>query len=1607
MAAALVFGVAEAPPAAATPPPAPGGASEDHGPGPGGPPGAPYPRDEAGLAAAAAARQSGPGDGEPVELQEARTRTSRTVADPVTGVLTTELSADSLHYQDGEGQWVPVDNDLVPTDTAGTDGWVNEANRFTVEFPETLGEGAVQVADAADPQRRVSLELADPAADAAQAAGSAGEGVVDGDEVAYPDTLGAGVDVVYQAQADGVKESIVLDSPAALAALGPDGAVTFDLEAGRGLRAVEADDVVTVVDDRDRVVFVIPAPFMDDAAGAHSDDVAVDLTEVTDTAGGGWRLTLTPDQAWLAAPERVFPVVVDPTINYPSPMLGCSLRSAAATTAACAGSTLPVSWDSATGAQERALLRFEELLDIVPADSTITRSFLQLHVASATGAVASSVDVREVTADWTAGATWNTRTGSTAWATPGGDRAGLVSARQTLTPNNTYQNLEVGELVARWVEGTSPHRGFAVEKTAAASGGQRLQVGAPTGGNAPALYVEWAPRTGERKADTAAVEVDLTDRTRVSVNPANGNAAVTTTEFTTAGVGLDLQVSHTSNSRSSDRLGPLGYGWTTSAGGDGGVHLEVRSWAVTYRDGTGANHVFHRAIDGTYTRPLGLDADLAAGPNGTWTLTDRDSKVVQTFTGIGGSIFGLSQVTDRNGNQITYTYDATATMPYNGSRILRSITDTRGRVLSVTNPGYWNTAATDWANRSVFYDVAGNELAGFTDTAGGLVDYEYDAAHRVTAVVTPEGKRTTMAYDNQGRITQLKRIANPTTGDGPTWTFAYGGTDRSTGVPATRTEVTDPNGNVITYTSDGRGRVGEVLDARGKKRTTTYSPNDDVATVTGATPAAGGGAATTTNTYNTGSFTLASTRIPTGAGQAYTYGTGARLYDVATATDARGTQTAYGYNTRGETTAVTRGGTTTRYLYQGDTDPAYGGTVNCGPTVNGAVTATKTGLLCEERTPRYTPGTSAAATTAHRTAYRYDATGQLTTLVPPGTAPDGTTTTGRGVQTFTYDALSRLQTITDGKGQTTFYGYDELDRRTYVSHHDGATESYYVTGDGPLRQLTEYDPAGVRTRSTFYNRHPQLTDRTQQIDAPEGDIGFDYDALGLLIGYTDAGGKVTYGYNPANQLVAIAEPGGDCTGQTLAAPGPASSKCILLGVDDDGRRTSVRYPGGATQATTLDASGRPTQIKGTAAGTTHLDLALAWTDATVPASATNPTKDTGLVTAITDAVTSRTTAYSYDALDRLTVANTTPTGGTTTTDYEAFCYDPAGNRTAYYTLPGATCTSPNPAIAATYDAADQMTAATGLGPTGTLTGTGFAYDGNGNQTTAKSNPGRTVTYNDRDQAVTTTPAGGTPVTSGYATTGNLERVQAGNSTFQPSPLSPAPAWSAAGGTSTWTVRDPDGQLIALRVGPTTTPASATSYYPFTDQIGSVRTLITTTGTVAAAYSYTAYGTTKTATGPTAATNPYRYGQGHTDTTTGLIKLGARYYDPTHGRFTQEDPSGQEANGYLYAAGSPCTLADPTGLINCNAAAVVGGAAGALFGAAAGALAGPGGAALGASLGGGAGAGFVRNACASGNRSPAGRAGSGLVGAAVGAAASGTYRAIGQGFKRLAETAQRD
>jgi len=259
----------------------------------------------------------------------------------------------------------------------------------------------------------------------------------------------------------------------------------------------------------------------------------------------------------------------------------------------------------------------------------------------------------------------------------------------------------------------------------------------------------------------------------------------------------------------------------------------------------------------------------------------------------------------------------------------------------------------------------------------------------------------------------------------------------------------------------------------------------------------------------------------------------------------------------------------------------------------------------------------------------------------------------------------------------------------------------------------------------------------------------------------------------------------------------------------------------------------------------------------------------------------------------LTTATEKTSGGTTNASW-SYGYDLDGNRTSSSSLLSGATTN----ISYGYNAADQLTSRNG-------STTGFTYDANGNETANPGTPSlglpaRTSTLNTRDQVVAiNTVTGGTntntPFT--YVGSGNVERTsvgvpsQAGGLSINNTLLGVGSQTPASSPTTAFT-RTPGGTLVSIRVG------GASSYYYLTDAQGSVVGLVDANGTKAATYAYDPYGTTRTATGPQATANPFRYISGYLDPS-GLYKLGARYYDPTAGRFTQPDPSGQETNRYAY------------------------------------------------------------------------------------------------------------
>ncbi len=106
-----------------------------------------------------------------------------------------------------------------------------------------------------------------------------------------------------------------------------------------------------------------------------------------------------------------------------------------------------------------------------------------------------------------------------------------------------------------------------------------------------------------------------------------------------------------------------------------------------------------------------------------------------------------------------------------------------------------------------------------------------------------------------------------------------------------------------------------------------------------------------------------------------------------------------------------------------------------------------------------------------------------------------------------------------------------------------------------------------------------------------------------------------------------------------------------------------------------------------------------------------------------------------------------------------------------------------------------------------------------------------------------------------------------------------------------------------------------TYRYVTDAIGSVRLVVnTTTGSVAQRLDYDAFGRVVLDTSP--GFQPFGFAGGLYDPDTGLIRFGARDYDPETGRWTAKDPiffEGGQVNLYQYVGGDPVNAIDPDGL----------------------------------------------------------------------------------------------
>jgi RHS repeat-associated protein len=1413
--------------------------------------------------------------GHPVVVTGSTTTADQTLANP-NGTFTARLAAGPVRVK-GAGGWEPIN----PTLTAG-------AGRVT---PKAALGGLSLSGGGSGPLARLSAGGQAPSVSVATA-GSLPAPRLSGSAATYPDAL-PGVDVQVRSLAAGIDARLVLHRR-------PSGtrSYAFRFELG-SLRLVAGPGHTIVLETAGgKVLGSSPGPAMWGAGrGAHS-GMPTHYTPVPFTisrSGSTTTLTLRPAVSFLTNPAVAYPVTIDPALTL-SDVGDSYVDSGYATTNYGSATGLHVgTYDSQANA-DRALLAFST--SGLPAGAHVSSATLNAFEYWSWSCTPETVSVLPITGAWNASTvTWDNQ-----------PPTGAAVANQTVAHGyssscpSAWVGFDVTSAVQGWANGganngleiaTNESNDYYWKKFSSANAGSNapyVSVTYTTTPSVPAAPAFSPDHSGDAESLTPAFSAGYSnpdgssgyDAFRVLDSAGNVVASGNGTTVASGGTstwnlpapGLSVGQSYTVEAASSS--GGYTSAWSSATGFRvdprlaWGIHPWQTNVAVSPSHWTTARvDVANGAL--SIAQPLlslpgvGIPFNLSlyntASP-GTGSTADPGKIAFDWLDSLSGRL-----VANPDGSVTYYRPSgATATFTPNGSGGYNTPGGISATLSGSTSAGWtldFHTAGANHAQGQVDTFNASGQLTKEAAPSGQAISISYTNGEPTTVTDT-EGRVIDLSYNSSAQLTKVTDTAS-----GHAWNLAY-----TNGYLAS---VTDPAGGVTAFTNNSAGQVTAVATPGGRRldvaynsagqvtsltqvdpqsssnptwgfsygtgTTTATDPRgnkttydwDNAARVTKTTDALGQSRSTTWTsddnvakltdssgnvtsfTWNATTDVLEKQTLPTGASVTYTYGDSSNPYVPTKVTDPQGNSVSYAYDSYGQVTKTTDG-----LSSQNTTTAAYQG-------VGGASCGAKAGEVC-----------STTNATGATTTYSYNSTGQVNKVTPP--SPLGPTS-------YAYNADGQPTSVTNGRGDTTAYTWNALAELTEAAPASGTATTYAYDTDGNLTKRS----GAAGSQSFTWDSLGRLASST----GPGGHAtSYTYDAAGNPTKLSGPAGTTSYSYNSVNQPTSVADPWGGTTKFSYVS-------------GNDTELAGAAFPNGVTESFAYDASGRVTSLAAkSSSGATLLSRTYSYTNASG--------SDTALLQSRTDTA-GDTTAYAYDALDRLTSANTTTSSGSVVSSY-GYGYDGAGNRTSRTVNGTTTNYSYNPASqlttqSATYDAAGNLTAGAGLSA---------------------------ASYNPAGQTTTVTPAGGSATSLSYVGNTQDQLASAGGTTISANALGIAA--TTTGGATTDYAYSPQGRLLAEHAGGAT-------YYYLLGRLGSVLGLTNSSGTLVDHYSYTPYGQQTALSSKVA--NLFGYDGGLQIPGTPLIHFGARYYNPSVGQWTQLDPTGQNS-GYAYAGGNPINYADMTG-----------------------------------------------------------------------------------------------
>lgn len=503
---------------------------------------------------------------------------------------------------------------------------------------------------------------------------------------------------------------------------------------------------------------------------------------------------------------------------------------------------------------------------------------------------------------------------------------------------------------------------------------------------------------------------------------------------------------------------------------------------------------------------------------------------------------------------------------------------------------------------------------------------------------------------------------------------------------------------------------------------------------------------------------------------------------------------------------------------------------------------------------------------------------------------------------YRYDVVGNLTGVVDGNGNLTTYGYnawglrDSMVEPSTAEHPSVSDRTWTTLYDAGGLPVEVRQPGGVVVTSTFDALGRQsathgagggvpaastatawdLAGRRASVSHPGGEIVIDHDDRGLVTEVTGPAGGTSYTYDELGREIGRTDPAGAWAAtwtdrsELATVTDPVTGGTTTYGWDDAGRPTGATFGDGSTSLISYDTHGRR-----------EADV---WSD------------DAG--------VEVQAHRYGYDADDQL--ISRTVTGSQVTDAVHGYGYDDAGRLTSW--------SSPAGTVAYTWDGAGNRTSAGGdvysydernrlvSGPAGA-----YAHTARGDQESV-TGPAGTASwvFDGLGRNVSHTTADGTTATTTFDGLARIATRDGTGFSYTGLALDPTSDGTAVYG------RDPAGRLVSVA-------DAAGARHAGLDRHGDLVGLYDAAGvgTVAGGRVYDPFGEVAAADG-TFGQVALGFQADWTDAASGEVWQGARWYQPSTGRFTSRDTVFGELatpvtlNRYLYGQADPLRYFDPDG-----------------------------------------------------------------------------------------------